>query len=293
MRALFALITILIIILITIFACKKEPILENTPVINKEPYAFYVAGHAYGEVGVNYMGIHPPFQEYFEKLNNNQEIKFGCFLGDFVKSGTESDWAHFNDDLKLLTDPVHLVFGNHEYKNEDYIETNFDRTYYAFEQNNDIHIILDGNIDGWSIKGEQLDFLKSTLNNSSDNDIVFIYAHQALWVGNSDISPVIFVNSLEGRMSNPNFWSEVMPLLTELNKPVYLFSGDLGSTWSDDCYYNAYENVHFLATGMGDGEGDNILEIDVLSDGRLDIDLIALNTDDPTSLGAYKDYCTK
>lgn len=279
---------------ITLSNCSDEAEIIPRKEIDKVPYSFYAAGHLYGAIGVNYQGIHPPFKKRINDINADTTIKFGFFLGDFVKSGTIQEWEYFNKDIDLLNDPVHLVFGNHDYKNEAYINENFDETYYTFNHNNDLHIILDGNIDGWSIEGEQLEFLKETLDEETLSfDNIFVYAHQALWVGNSDLQPALNLNSTEGRQQNPNFWSEVEPMLSELGIPVYLFSGDLGSPWSDDCYHKLYRNIHYIATGMGDGKGDNYLEIDVLSDGDVIVNLISIDGSDPSALGSFTDYCSK
>jgi len=274
--------------------CSEETKVLPERNINKTPYSFYVAGHVYGAIGVNYRGIHPPFKSRIDSINSDTTIKFGFFLGDFVKSGAIAEWEYLNDDIKLLNSPVHLVFGNHDYKNEEYIIENFDKTYYAFNHNSDLHIILDGNLNGWSIEGDQLNFLKEAIaQDSSSFDNLFVYVHQALWAGNSDIQPVLNLNSTEGRQNNPNFWSVVEPLLYDLSKPVYLFSGDLGSPWSDDCYHKIHRNIHYIATGMGDREGDNYLEIDVLSDGNLNINLISIDSTDSSALGSFTDYCSK
>jgi hypothetical protein len=49
----------------------------------------------------------------------------------------------------------------------------------------DIFIILDANIDGWNISGEQLKFLKQSLPNEKDAiNNIFIFSHQLIWMNN-------------------------------------------------------------------------------------------------------------
>ena len=55
-----------------------------------------------------------------------------------------------------------------------------------------------------------------------------------------------------------NFWSEVEPLFHNLPNNVIIFAGDLSANREATPYmYYNYDNVTFIASGMGSGINDN------------------------------------
>lgn len=77
--------------------------------------------------------------------------------------------------MNLLGVPVYYVAGNHDVKDRPLFESRYGRTYKSFYKNNDLFIILDPNIDGWNISGDQLIFLDSTLNNLKKIQSIFLH----------------------------------------------------------------------------------------------------------------------
>jgi hypothetical protein len=98
------------------------------------------------------------------------------------------------------------------------------------------------------------------------------------------------VNSEEGRNEEINFWSEVEPLFHRLDKPVYMFAGDVGgASYSDNIMYDHYDNITFIASGMGNGKKDNFILVHV-TDSTVTFELVALEGDDIHALGNVEDY---
>ena len=69
-----------------------------------------------------------------------------------------------------------------------------------------------------------------------------------------------------------------------------MFAGDVGAAcWSADLMYDHYDNITFVASGMGEGVGDNFVFIHV-HNGDVSFELISLNTEDIHAMGNLEDY---
>lgn len=270
------------------------------PQISPEPeplYAFYIAGHTYGHINVDNEGVHPPFEATFPFLNAHPTLELGIFTGDIVRKASEKDWDEVDEDVAMLEDPVHFAPGNHDVGNPTeraLFEARYGDTYFRFVHQQDLFIILDPNLDGWDISGDQLAFLKNTLDTYQHQvDNIYVFFHQMLWWSPNNIFRLIRTNSLQGRKDSINFWSEVEPLFHDLPNQVLMCAGDVGAIngWLFDPYmYYQYDNMTFIASGMGNGVSDNIVIIEVMSDKSLRYRLYALNGDDPDALGKLEDY---
>ena len=92
-------------------------------------------------------------------------------------------------------------------------------------------------------------------NDAEKVENIFVFFHQILWWGPDNKYSKIKINSLEGRETNHNFWSEVAPLFNKLNNQVYMFAGDVGATNSGDDYsFHTHDNMTFVSSGMGKGK---------------------------------------
>ena len=281
----------LIIALISFVGCQKE--YKPDKLLEQEAYKFFVAGHPSGGAGVNNAGLHPQFKEKFNYLNLISELEFGFFLGDIVSPNPiEQDWDEVDLDLTLLNMPVYFAVGNHDMENRSLYESRYGDTYYHFIFENDLFVVLDPNLNNWNISGEQLNFLTKTIvDNQNTVDNIFIFFHQLLWRESDNIYSQINLNSLAHRDDDINFWIEVEPLVNGLNNDVVFFAGDLGAgSWSDNFMYDHYDNISLVATGMGDGDGDNFIVISVSSDKKITYDLICLDTIDLECFGELIDY---
>jgi len=57
-------------------------------------------------------------------------------------------------------------------------------------------------------------------------------------------------------------------------------AGDIGATEkASDYMFDQYDNITFIASGMGEGNGDNFVVIKVDSDKKISFELVFLNSD--------------
>ena len=177
-------------------------------------------------------------------------------------------------------------------------EKRFGKTYSKFIENNDLFIILDANIDEWNISGDQLIFLMNTLrNDGKEVHNIFIFVHQVIWWSETKFSRPL-PNSLQNRAKKTNFWNKIEPLLQNTGKPVYIFAGDVGAfsaatiktSYTIEYFYHKENNITYISSGMGGGEKDNFVIIDVLNDKSVHFRLIHLNGENIDGLGRLEDY---
>ena len=278
------------VLVFAFLGCKKETELHiaSNPII----YSFFVAGHTYGRSGTGALGVHPPFKKKFNIIQNDEFIDFGVFTGDIVRAGTKENWNEIDADIALIGRPVEFAVGNHDMSNRPLFEFRYGQTYKSFIHNSDLFIILDPNIDKWNISGNQLKFLKYVLNNNHQSvDNIFVFFHQLLWWEKDNIFQNVVLNSRQGRASTINFWSEIEPLFKSLPNKTYMFAGDVGSIYTgSEFMYHSYDNITFIASGMGGGKRDNFVITEVREDKTVAFRLISLNGNDIHSLGKLEDY---
>ncbi|WP_319592070.1 metallophosphoesterase [uncultured Draconibacterium sp.] len=279
--------TLIYLLLILLTACSKE----SEP---QQPasYSFFVAGHTYGKPGRDNIGLHPPFKEKFGYIQSRKEIKFGVLTGDIVPAPSPEDWDEVDADIDSLGLPVYFAVGNHDMRDRELFESRYGPTYFSFYFNTDLFIVLDPNIDHWNISGEQLDFLKTTVSNNSESvDNIFVLFHQVLWRTNDNIYKDVKLNSYEDRDGSINFWTEVEPIFSQLENPVFMFAGDVGAgSWSSDFMYDKYDNISLVASGMGEGDGDNFVIINIHSDKSVTYDLVCMSDSTLNCFGDLTDY---
>lgn len=255
-------------------------------------YSFFIAGHSYGTPGVDNAGLHPPFEAKFPYIQSRQEIGFGILLGDIVRpSPIEQDWVDVDNSVESLGLPVYFAVGNHDMENREVFESRYGSTYYAFDVSDDLFIVLDPNLDGWNISGDQMTFLDSLLSNhANEYENIFVAFHQLLWWESDNKYAPVYPNSLAGRAEVVNFWTEVEPLFHQLQNKVFMMAGDLGAaSWSSDVLYDTYDNITFVATGMGENDGDNFIVINEYDNDIVSFDLVCL-TDVLDCMGSLESH---
>lgn len=255
-------------------------------------YSFFVAGHTYGNAGVNNIGFHPPFKQKFDYIQERPEIVFGILTGDIVSTNPMAqDWDEIDADIETLGLPVYFAVGNHDMEDRPLFESRYGITYYNFIYQNDLFIVLDPNIDEWSISGIQLEFLQEVINdNASSVDNIYVFFHQILWRESDNQFYYIAWNSSAGRGDTVNFWTEVEPLFHEISNNVVMFAGDLGTSWSTNVTYDHYDNITLTATGMGDEDGENFIVANVAQNKSISYDLICLSDTNINCLGQLTDH---
>jgi len=256
-------------------------------------YSFFIAGHSCGKPGINNTGLHPAFKAKFEYIKNRPEIKFGVLTGDIVIANpVAQDWDEVDAEIDTLGLPVYFAVGNHDMENRPLYESRYGITYYHFFYQNDLFIVIDPNIDGWSITGDQLEFLENVVNSNAQYvDNIFLFFHQLLWWKWNNIYASTIPNSYVGMVSPTNFWTIVEPLFHQLPNNVVFCAGDMGGQdYSSDFMYDAYDNMQFVGSGMGEGIGDNFIVININSDKSISYDLICLNDSVLDCFGQLTDY---
>ena len=277
-------------LVLVLFSCNKNE--QKTPEESPISYSFFIAGHTYGSPGVDNDGLHPAFKNKFDLIQSDGHIDFGVLTGDIVITGTEQNWNEVDNDIIDLGLPVYFAAGNHDVTDRTLFESRYGQTYYSFVHQSNLFIVLDPNIDGWNISGNQLDFLENVLNTEAQNvNNIFVFFHQLLWWEPDNIYQNIVLNSFAGRADTINFWNEIEPLFNELAKPVHMFAGDVGAyNTGSEFMYHQYENITLIASGMGGNVRDNFIIIDVHEDASVSYRLIALNAPDISALGDLEDY---
>lgn len=276
---------------ILLVSCSDD---EPTITTANVDYAFFVAGHTYGKHGVNNIGLHPPFEAHYDTLNNNSKIILGVLTGDIVLAPTPQEWDEVDSSLKRLNMPIHFAFGNHDLQiDPSYIDGRYGPLYKAFRQENDLFIFLDSNQDSLSILGNQLDFLTHTLDSlAGSSEHIFVFMHHMVWWEEDNIFAAAPPNGVMQKGENVNFWSTIEPLFRNLNKPVFFFSGDGGANYiaRSLTYYND-GNLTYTTSGMGFGQKDNYILVEVLDNEEVRLKVVGLNCDIGSDcMGDIEDY---
>ena len=285
---------LLLVCFLTFVACEKDKL--EAPV----DYRFFVAGHTYASPEHEHFGLYQPFKDFIKRATTRDYFDFGVLTGDVVFQSSPASWNAINQDLNQLGLKVYITPGNHDYLTKegpltgvDYFQNRFGRSYFSYEHKENLYIFLDPNLDHWNISGDQLEFLKKVLNNKATTSRnIFVFFHQVLWWAPDNIYRKVQINSTEGRAEEINFWREIFPLFNTLEKPVYMFAGDVGAhPKGDEYFYHFRENVHFIASGLGSIYRDNFIITELLVDGTVKLRLIGLNCEENEEcLGKLEDY---
>ena len=104
-----------------------------------------------------------------------------------------------------------------------------------------------------------------------------MFIHKLIWIHKSTKYNVLRhkINSKAKYNFDSNFWSEVEPLFRNLSQQVYFFAGDLGVPWAIPAFYDHYDNIHFVASGMGGHEEENYLIVYIAQE-KVYIEMISL-----------------
>jgi len=235
-----------------------------------ESYSFFVAGHAYGNPNSPQYGLYPELMKVKEEILAQDNMSMGFLTGDVVYKPTEAYWDSAMTDIEAFEMPVHIAAGNHD-KGQAFIRR-FKEYYYAFEQNDDLIIVLAPN--KWNIEGDQMSFLSKALNQARPGiKNVFIFCHELIWWSPDNEYQDVEINWRPHYPGSTNFWTDVKPLLQSTNLPIYFFAGDLGATPRTSPFmYDRIENIHLIASGLGSGYKDNILIVNSSLDSKVSIE---------------------
>ena len=252
-------------------------------------YSFFTAGHTYGNPNSPHYGLHYPFVDYIPTINNYPNMELGFLTGDVVVAGTAAYWDSAQVDIDKLNMPVYIAAGNHDIGAE--FVNRFGDYYFSFEHNNDLFIVLTPGLDSWNISGSQLEFLTNTLDsNYTIVNNIFIFMHELIWWSPSNEYQNIDINFEPHYPGSTNFDTVIKPLLLSFPNNITIYAGDLGCTDQVSPYmYHSFDNITLIGSGMGGGIRDNIIITDVYEN-SVHYNLVAINGDDPNSLGELTDF---
>ena len=243
-------------------------------------YSFIVAGHAYGAHSGTNIGLHPPLLEKLAAKADSTVM--GIFLtGDIVNHSTMESWEQVANELEELNLQSFYVMGNHDENSigQDIFHKKHGSSYYSFTDSCGTFIILNSTESDRSISSVQMDFLSNVLVNSESKRI-FVFFHEIIWNSHEKYSEVR--SNSRSRYAqikdHSNFWDEVFPFLKSYHdKEFYLFAGDVGGNQDAiAAFYDKWDNVTLLASGMGEVEDENYLQVNVKQD-TVEFVLIPLN----------------
>lgn len=227
-------------------------------------YSFIVTGHFYGNQS-NQTG-YPcnTLLTHIDWMNQSQAKAIFC-LGDLFGNVATDIEKYEKSFFTKLDKPLFNAVGNHDLKDDIY-QTHFGNTYYYFEMNNDLHIILDTELDNGNIEGEQLKMLENALKEASSKQInnVFIYAHRTLWAKHFDELNGLFKDNTQSVLGN-NFKTEVLPILNEFKKDskVFWFSGSIGGDAPASFFYFPKDDITYIGTAIRAFPRDAVLIVEV------------------------------
>ena len=235
-------------------------------------YSILVAGHAYGAHAGTNIGLHPPF---LNKLQKRTGIPVAALFltGDIVNQSNTASWAQVEHELSDLGLSSYYVMGNHDNNSIgiNVFNKKHGGLYYSFTLQNELYIVLNSIESDRSISPVQLQFLKNVLQNAeSTNKRVFIFFHEVIW--NSQEKYQMVRSNSRSRYSEiktvSNFWQKVYPVLAAYPaKNFYLFTGDVGGNPDAiSAFYDRWNNVTLLSSGMGEVPDENYMEVNILPD---------------------------
>ncbi len=256
------------------------------PVMNAQvdtSYAFIVAGHAYGAHAGGNLGLHPAL---LNSLNSGYDpnVSFIVFTGDIVNNSTSEAWLQVDDELSNYPFSYYYAMGNHDANTIGYqvFEDKFGGAYYSFCRQSGLFIVLNSTEGDRCISPTQMDFLEDQLDQAGDNiKNIFIFFHEIIW--NSHIKYIDVLSNSRSRypemINHSNYWTEVHPLLlAKPDKNFYVIAGDVGgNTDAIAAFYDTWDNVTLLASGMGEVADENYLLINVYTQDSIAFELVPLN----------------
>ncbi len=257
---------------------------------DKPAYSFFVAGHPYGSPDKKSIGLDSALLSELIICSKDTSIHFGFLTGDLVKHSNQESWDEIIKNLnKLDTKEIHVAPGNHDVKDRALYQEYFDQFYYSFTHQNDLFFILDGNIDGWNISGEQLNFVENELTNFDESlGNIFVFTHQLIWLDKEPYKNIGY-NSPEGKSDTLTFWPELAPIFKNKQCETFFFAGDVGAfDWATSAFHHQEDNLTFIASGIGGGVKDNYIIVDVFEDKHVEFRL--KSTIRGKDLGKLEDY---
>ena len=248
-------------------------------------FSFIAVGHIYGTIeGDDRL----PDQALLSAIPaiNRMQPAFLVSLGDMVKHNEPEDFSILNQTmLERFEFPVFNTVGNHDVMDRSFYETTYGQTYFTFDYGSARLIFLDTEKKACDLSAAQVDMLKGAVQHAlRDSGIryLFVFMHRTLFFKNENLA------TLKDRLAGPNGWGcysqggfwdlmDDVLLPAAIQKPVYLFAGDVGAWGNLTPYYERHPeaSLTMIMTGLGDTSQDNMIYVRV-DDTQVDIEAIFL-----------------
>ena len=249
-----------------LFSCKTSP--ENLMQSNlnnsknkDENIHFIVAGHVYGAPNTVNHPFHPPFMKYLANAKADSSIDFTVFTGDIVQESNKQSWDKVDSLLGTLPFKTYFSAGNHDLKNRPLYEERYGDPNFYFSRGSNLFYFVDLLPTYWNLASHISKLKELQKNNNYEN--IFVFTHHIAWY-NEKLTPEIKVNSTYGRDSNQTFYSEVLPVLNNMNSDFYFIGGDVGANpLNSEITLHKSKNVYLICSGMGSYQKDNVLHVKI------------------------------
>jgi hypothetical protein len=246
-------------------------------------YCFMVAGHAYGAHEGGNKGLHPAFLGSLE-TGYDPLTAFLVLTGDIVNESTAESWQQVETELSGYPFPAFYVMGNHDNNDIGHqeFEDKFGAAYYAFRRQRDLFVVLNSTEADRSIPAGQLEFLEEQILQAGDSTRnVFVFFHEILWNSNEKYRDVRSNSRsrYDQMVGYSNYWEDVHPLFAgDTGRQYYVIAGDMGGNPDAmAAFYDRWDNVTLLASGMGEVPDENYLLVRVHGDMHVEFELVPLN----------------
>lgn len=234
-------------------------------------YSFIVSGHFHG-ASTNTSTY--PASTLLANIDTLNKLKpfFLVSLGDLFLDVNNTYIEHYQKSLfNKLQMPLFNAVGNHDLSNGNMYETIYPKTFFEFKKNTELFIVLNTELNDGSIKGEQFELLKNSINKAKKENLknIFIFSHRPVWAEGSPKYSKLFNGNTHSQFGSPNFEKEIHPLLEASTIPVYWISGSMADAPAS-FFYDKDKNssVTFIQTAIRDLPRDAMLQVNV-ADGKI------------------------
>ena len=230
-------------------------IFENNTILKEEDIinTINVVGHAYGKPGGSNIGLSENLLNYFSR-RNVYDNEIAIFNGDFNRNNTIEDLELTKIQIEKHFDTYYLVPGNHEVRENNNFYRVFKTDFFSIELHNTLLIGANFNNPDWLPSLYQKNLINEIIKKSTSKTII-LFSHQLFWkdLFRNDVSP-----------NSDQFLKKLDPLpidwIDTNRKELVVISGDYGAVGAHTFCKN-YENITFIANGIGGLETDTIIKI--------------------------------
>ncbi len=212
-------------------------------------------------------------------LQQVEKLDFDCqdllLLGGdlLLNSSKEKKHLDYLDHKFDLSNPNTLwSVGNHDAQNETQISHFTKRqTYYHYRWKDISFVVLNTELNGGDILGEQLQLLQNVTDTLAHAKYLMILHHKLIWLHGEyslEVLSKYFSNGPIGEcafcIKKNNFYEKIYPKLVQVERKginVICLGGDIGK-FTNEFEYKTKEGIDFIASGMADRNDNKVLQFE-------------------------------